>query len=498
MNVGACQPSGVSGATDYQVGDGKPYTDLGQVPWATLQPGDTVRIFYRTTPYKTKFLIAAQGTAAAPVRICGVRGPNNERPIIDGDAAVTAATLNAASYGSNAIVSGSLTVTDYHQQRSIIVIKPLGDQQYTDYPRYVQIDGLNIRGAYPTHSFTDAAGATKTYMSFGACIWVDRGHNITIADNEISDCTHAVFSKSTDDGDFAVTKDLRIAGNYLWGNGYEGDAGTGADFDRVHSTYTQSVGLVIEFNRYGPLRSGAGGNSIKDRSAGTVIRYNYIEAGAHSIDLVEAEDFPNTATALASYRSTMVYGNVLKNSSGARAFVHYGGDHFGSTPGANWGEDLFRKGTLYFFYNTVYGTGSNGRVFRISTTDETVEAWNNVFYFEGTGSLRTAENDGVGSAWTPDGILNVGKNWISTGWLAGQNTNGTPLQGSVTGTANLISGASAPINLTTFLPLAGSTVLNAAVSGPGAASAYTPDYQWDATQGAAISRSSATTLGARQ
>jgi hypothetical protein len=488
LNVGACLPSGISGATDYQVGDGKPYADPGQVPWASLKAGDTVRIFYRATPYRTKFLVAAQGSAQAPVRICGVRGPNNERPIIDGENAVTASTLTAANdYGTAA--------NDVHQTRSIIVVKQLASQAYQAYPQYVQIDGFTIRRAHPDYHFTDASGATRTYDGFGACVWVDRGHNITIADNEISDCTQAIYTKSTDDGDFTVTKNIRIAGNYLWGNGFAGDANTRAE--SIHTTYTASENLVIEFNHYGPLRSGAGGNSIKDRSAGTVIRYNHVEAGAHSLDLVEAEDFPVTATSLASYRSTMVYGNVLENDSGARAFVHYGGDHFGAPPGANWGESWFRKGTLYFFHNTLYGTG-NVRLFRISTTDETVEAWNNVFYATGIPSLRTAENDDVSSSYTPDGTLHLGRNWIRSNWVPGQNGDASALKGTVTGTVNLITGSAAPFDPTALLPLPGSSLLSAALAGPSAASAYTVAYQFDLTTSAGVTRASATALGARQ
>lgn len=462
-SLAACVASGKG--TDYQVGPGKAYTALEQVPWESLKAGDTVRIFYSATPYKGKFLIAAQGTAAAPVRICGVRGPNNERPIIDGNGAVSRAAL-ASAYGSSASVS------DIHQNRSVIVFKPLASQAWTAFPSYVQLDGLAIRGAHPSYSFTDAAGAKKTYATFGACVWVDRGHNITIADNEISDCQMAIFSKSTDDGDFALTKDLRVAGNDFHGNGIANDW-----FE--HTTYLQSVNLVLEFNRYGPMRAGATGNQHKDRSVGSIIRYNAIEAGAHNLDLVEAEDYPNAAMANPAYRTTFVYGNILKPTAGTRAVVHYGGDHFGSTPGANWGEGLFRKGTLFFFNNTVHASG-NAKLFRISTTDETVEAWNNVFWADGTGvvTLREAENDGVGSNWVKDGNLNLSVNWTKTGWKA----SSTPLKGTVTGTANLLAGSTAPIDLTSYVPLAGAAVVDVGVAGPAAASAYKPVYQLDANK----------------
>jgi hypothetical protein len=465
LSLTACVASGQG--KDYEVGDGKPYTALDQVPWESLGAGDTVRIQYRAAPYVGKFLIAGQGTPSAPVRVCGIRGPNNERPVIDGSGAVTRRAL-ASAYGNTTLTS------DIHQERSVIVIKPLATQAYEAYPRNVQIDGLNIKRAHPDFTFTDASGATKRYDEFGACIWVDRGHNILIADNEISECSMAIFSKSTDDGDFAVTKNLRVAGNYMWGNGISGS-------DRMHTTYTQSVGTVIEFNRYGPLRSGARGNSVKDRSVATVVRYNRIDEGARAVDLVEAEDFPRVALADPGYRSAFVYGNQIKKSGDTGSLIHYGGDHYGSAPGANWGEPLFRKGVLYFFNNTVHVTGSAAELFQIDTTEERAEIWNNIFVFDGVAagyrSMRAQRE--VGAGWTAGGIVNLGKNWISAGWADSDAYH--PVSGTLSGQQNMISGTTPPIDLRTMQPLAGSTVVDNGQEAPAGASAYVVSFQLGAS-----------------
>jgi hypothetical protein len=466
LGIAACEPSGKG--TDYQVGDGKAYTALEQVPWEALKAGDTVRIFHRAAPYAGKFLIAAQGTAAAPVRVCGVRGANGERPVIDGNGAVTRTAL-ASAYG------GSTATSDIHQGRSMIVIKQLATQAFESVPSYIQIDGLNIKRAHPSYKFTNASGASKTYDSFGACIWVDRGHNIQIVDNEISDCTMAVFSKSTDDGDYALTKNLRIAGNYMWGHGIVGD-------EHQHTTYTQSVGTIIEFNRYGPLRSGALGNGPKDRSVGTVVRYNRIDGGAHAIDLVEAQDYPAYALKDPAYRTTFVYGNQIKKSGNTGSFIHYGGDTFGSTPGANWGEPIFRKGTLYFFNNTIQITGNGAELFQIDTTEEKAEIWNNIFVFDASvpvGQRAMRANRDVGAAWTPGGIVNLGRNWISTGWSDSDQYH--TVQGQLNGSANMITGAVAPIDLTTMVPLAGSAVVDVGQAAPSGASAVTVNQQLNAS-----------------
>ncbi len=79
--------------------------------------------------------------------------------------------------------------------------------------------------------------------------------------------------------------------------------------------YTESRGIVFQFNRFGPLCDDCSGNNLKDRSSGAVIRYNYIEGGNRQLDLVESghdnqlED-PN-------YRATHVYGNILIEPDGA-------------------------------------------------------------------------------------------------------------------------------------------------------------------------------------
>ena len=57
-----------------------------------------------------------------------------------------------------------------------------------------------------------------------------------------------------------------------------------------HNSYTAAIGITFEYNRYGPLLAGAGGNNLKDRSAGMVARYNWIEGGNRQLDLVDAED----------------------------------------------------------------------------------------------------------------------------------------------------------------------------------------------------------------
>ncbi|HET7774664.1 MAG TPA: right-handed parallel beta-helix repeat-containing protein [Burkholderiaceae bacterium] len=471
--MAACQPSG--NGTDYQVGP-QPgqLADIQDVPWEQLKAGDTVRIFHRAAAYPGKFLLAGKGTADRPIRVCGVPGPNGERPVIDGNNAITRTQLK---YSNDNSPSGGLL----HQTRSVIVIKPLATDDYRYFPAFIQIDGLEIRGATPGNRFTDNTGVKRDYVAFGACLWIERGHDIVIANNEIHDCTNGIFSKSTDDAiaennasEFSVTKNLRIAGNHIHGNGVVGD-------DHEHNSYVQSLNVVYEFNRYGPLRSGALGSALKDRSIGVTIRYNRIEEGARSLDLVEAEDAPLTATGNTLYRETFVYGNQIVKDGTTGTAIHYGGDHGGAPAGANWGEGFFRKGTLYFFHNTVVLTGDapSMYVFQLSTTEEKAEVWNNVFVFRDAvsePSLRTGQE--VAPSYTPGGVINLGRNWITAGWK--NNDQYHPVPGPVNGGANMLSGAQAPLDLLSLLPASGGALVDAAVAAPARAAGIVVDQQLDA------------------
>jgi hypothetical protein len=461
--------------TDHQVGPASgQLSSLEAVPWESLKAGDTVRIFYRAAPYRSKFLIAGRGDANQPIRVCGVAGPNGERPVIDGANALTRAQLN---YSNDTGPNGLL-----HQTRSVIVIKPLGSQPWRSFPAHIRIDGLEIRGANPGNTFTDNRGAQRRYVSFGACIWIERGHDIRLENNLIHDCTNGVFSKSTDDAldegnpsEFSVTKDILLAGNAFYGNGVANDY-------HQHNTYIQSVNVVYEFNRYGPLRSGALGSALKDRSVNAVVRYNRIEGGARSLDLVEAEDYPRTATANPAYRETFVYGNQLIKDGRTGIAVHYGGDHAGAAPGSLWGEPIFRKGTLYFFNNTLVLTGNAFAiyVFQISTTEERGEIWNNVILFRDAvtqPSLRAGQE--VGSAYVTGGVINLGRNWINHGWRLHDEYH--PVPGPVFGAANMLTASVPPIDAVTLIPWIGGQAIDAAQAGPAAAAAYSVDQQLNPT-----------------
>ena len=85
----------------------------------------------------------------------------------------------------------------------------------------------------------------------------------------------------------------------------------------------------------------------------------------------------------------------------------------------------------------------------------------------------------VGTGWTSGGIVNLGINWVSSGWQDSDIWH--PVPGQLNGTAALISGSSAPIDLATWIPLAGSAVIDAAAPWPLVLAGHEPVWQLDAS-----------------
>lgn len=368
-------------AVVYEVGPGRPFANIGDVPLESLAAGDTVLIHWRAAPYREKWVVAAAGTAAAPIVFRGVAGPGGELPVIDGENATTRQQL---SYWS--------------EQRGVIKIG--GSSTPADGPaQWIVIENLDIRGARSPASFTDDSGAVQSYVSAASAIFVELGFHITIRGCIIRDCGNGLFVASSDD---AASRDILIEGNYLHSNG-----NSGSIFH--HNAYTAAIGITYQFNRFGPLLAGAGGNNLKDRSAGTVVRYNWIEGGNRQLDLVEGED-SGLIRSDPTYRETFVYGNVLIEPAGAgnRQICHYGGD--------NGDETTYRKGALYFHHNTIVSTRTDRTtIFRLSSNDEACDMRNNILFTTHPGTdLSLLDNTGE---------LHLSHNWVKPGWA--QSFGGT-------------------------------------------------------------------------
>ncbi len=371
-------------ATDYQVGEGAGMLPtISDVPWESLDPGDRVLINWRSTPYKEKWVVCRQGTAAAPIVISGVPGPSGQLPVIDGVDAVTRTQLDY-----------------WNESRGVLKVGGANSPPDT-LPAHIVIENLEIRSGRPPYSFTNADGNPEAYVNNAAAIYVEKAQNLVIRNCVLHDAGNGLFIGAFD-GD---TQDILIEGNRIYDNGIEGRF-------YEHNTYTAAIHITYQFNRFGPLRAGCGGNNLKDRSAGLVVRYNWIEGGNRQLDLVDAEDSAVLVNH-PDYRTTHVYGNVLiePDGDGNSQIVHYGGDS-GTI-------DDYRKGTLHFFHNTVISTRSgNTTLMRLSTNEEHADVRDNIVYTTATGSHLAMLADA--------GVMDLRTNWLRAGWVVSHDTfNGT-------------------------------------------------------------------------
>lgn len=372
-------------AADYHVGPGQTYAAIGEVAWESLSAGDTVYIHARPAPYAEKWVINRTGTADAPITVRGVPDANGTLPIIHGEGATMRTQLNYWNENRGILKIGGSNIPDNEK------------------PVHIIVENLHFRRA--RGAFTGRSGP-GTYAANAAGIYVEMGDHITVRNCLLEDNGNGLFVAS-------ATTNMVIEGNYIFGNGNAGSI-------YEHNTYTAARNILYQYNRFGPLCSGCLGNNLKDRSSGTVIRFNWIESGNRQLDLVDGEDDP-AIVADPAYLKTHVYGNILIEPDGAgnSQIVHFGGDS-GNT-------DIYR-GTLYFWNNSVISTRTgNTTLFRLSTNNQTADVRNNIFYVTASGN-RLALVDA-------DGTLQHGWNLFKPGYVAshsGLSGTITSLGGNIT------------------------------------------------------------------
>ncbi|MDP6040707.1 MAG: right-handed parallel beta-helix repeat-containing protein, partial [Candidatus Latescibacteria bacterium] len=375
-------------ARTYNVGPSSNFENISNISWETLAPGDTIQIHARPEPYHEKWVICRQGTAENPIVVRGIPDANGTLPIIDGQNATTRVQLNY-----------------WNEPRGIIKIGGANVPADT-MPAHIIVENLDIRSGRPPYTFTGRYGV-ENYANNSAAIFLEKGDHITIRNCILRDCGNGFFCASQ-------SSNVLVEGCYIYNNGIE---------NRIyeHNNYTEATNITFQYNHFGPLRKGCRGNNLKDRSAGTVIRYNWIEDGNRQLDLVDS-DHPEQLND-PTYRNTYVYGNILIESDGQgnSQIVHYGGDS----------RDLtrYRKGTLHFYNNTVVSTRTDRTtLLRLSSNDETCQMFNNIIYTTTPGKQLALSNDA--------GTLHVHHNWIKSGW---GNSFGT-LSGTVLDQGNNLAG----------------------------------------------------------
>ncbi|MBI5525783.1 MAG: polysaccharide-degrading enzyme [Deltaproteobacteria bacterium] len=387
--LGVVLVSSVVSASAYEVGPGKTFANIGDVAWEALSAGDAVLIHWRAEPYREKWVIGVHGEAAKPITVRGVLGPGGERPVVDGRDATTRSSLNF-----------------WNEERGVIKVGGANSPD-SESASHIVIENIEVRSGRQPYSFTGRNGLSD-YAKNTAAIFVEWGEHVTIRNCVMRDSGNGLFVS-------AASKGILIEGNHIFDNGNAGSA-------YEHNSYTAAAGITFQFNRYGPLCAGCDGNNLKDRSAGLVVRYNWIEGGNRELDLVDAEDSQDLVND-PRYHKTFVYGNVLVEPDGAgnSQIVHYGGD--------SGTESDYRKGALYFYNNTVVSTRSgNTTLLRLSTNDERADVRNNVIHVAAAGNRLGLVDE--------TGVVDLTHNWLKPGYveshggLAGTiNDDGTSVTG---------------------------------------------------------------------
>ncbi|HJN74087.1 MAG TPA: right-handed parallel beta-helix repeat-containing protein [Myxococcota bacterium] len=353
-----------------EVGPGQDYESPGDVPWEGIGGGTLVRIHWRDDHYRDKWVIDVPGTEELPVVVVGVPNDKGELPVIQGKDATTR------------------TAVDYwNENRS--VIKVGGSRNPGLGASWVWIQQLEIRGAYSQYGFTDDQELAATYGDNAAAVHIEAGENIHVVGCVLTDSGNGLFVSSG-------ASDVLVRANHVYGNGNVGSA-------YEHNSYTESEGIVFEYNWYEGLREGADGNNLKDRSAGLVVRYNWIEDANRQLDLVDTSELSGHE----DYGDAWVYGNVLVEGEdeGNSQIVHFGGDS-GDT-------ERYRNGTLYFWHNTVHSKRpGNTTLLRLSSSGESADVVNNIVWAEGALGILNG-----------DGSVRLEGNWLST-WTDGFEAGG--------------------------------------------------------------------------
>lgn len=469
------------GAT-YDVGPGLVLTKLSDVSWGGLQPGDIVNIHAKPGGYREIIQVSAAGTVAQPILIRGIPDPvTGALPIIDGDGAVMDPRVDFRSTGG---------ATSAFEEWGVIIVTPrkTGYVYGGTFPEYITIETLDIRNALydPTgvRHFTDQLGAQRIYDPFACGIYIEFARHLTIRGCEISFNGNGIFANSKN-GAAQSSVDLLIEKNYIHDNGEPVISNQTASNGRVyadngfheHNIYVEALGAVYQYNRFGPLRAGCFGCVIKDRSSGTVIRYNEVTSTDASTIfwILDPQGGGGYIDQQSDYRDAFVYGNVItflptSVTSGnlVAGFGAYNG--ISSYPTQH-------RGTLYFYNNTVVSHQSIAAFFLTDPVYsgspnilEKVECRNNIFYTDSSiqDYYHAFHFMHGGGATT----MNLGVNWVSPGsrydwgghpWTGGTingsttlvNLPGAVAAGPVNGAGRNLVGDATGLNNPGFVNLAG-------------------------------------------
>ena len=316
------------GAATYEVGPGQTYTNLGAVPWLTLLPGDTMNIHYQPGGYHEIILLANSGLANAPITLNGVPDSvTGARPILDGANAVTATNTAWNSLDLN--------------RQGVIVISRAANRPAGVIPSWIVIQNLQVQNADPAQALTQSDGALNHFDPSAAAIYADYAQHLVIRGCELKDSGNGFFCGSKNNERNQLSADVLVERSWIHDNGLPGN------FD-ASNLHTEAKGVIFQYNLIGPLRPGADGDQIKDRSSGTILRYNQViqNTAGFAFWFLQTQGGVGLIDADPAYRASYVYGNVFLNTPDSPCRLMFVYDTL-----AIQGQP--HNGTLYFYNNTV-------------------------------------------------------------------------------------------------------------------------------------------------
>lgn len=323
---------------DFRVGPGMEYTELNQVPWLHLRPGDRVFVYHRATPYKHVIPVHVRGDALRWIEIIGVRDPaTGAMPVLDG--------ANAIEDGNVCKFNGT-----HNSMGMIHVIQPIGLSDMAYKPGYIHVHGFEFRNTNAGGSLTRYDGAASTWGTLAAGIKVMGCDGFTVSGCHFHDNTVGMFANSVEGaGERFMTRRLHVLFNYFVDNGDVNSPST-------HNAYNETVGAIYEFNYFDHNRSGNWGDLIKERSSGQVFRYNHFHNlyNENSISLRDPEGHANSGlTELDVFGRVMskdsyVYGNTFYVETPYSTVVAHGDGYYSLD-----NREIRGGGTVYFYGNRV-------------------------------------------------------------------------------------------------------------------------------------------------
>ncbi len=430
--AGASSPAAAAAQPmEYHLGPGQAYERVVDVPWEALNPGDTVYLHWRSRgqggDYHEKINLTRSGVQGKPIRIIGVKGPNGERPALNGKDAVT---RTVDPQGNSTYYAGN-------QERGVLCFSSRsGTDWQTPGANYWEVSGLRITGARPANDFTDSFGKLCNYQrsqgglgSAGAGVFIDRGSYLHFRDMELTDNNNGFFGSSDNYGSEARhVHDIILEESLLYGNGAPNNAS-------VHNAYVEAANFTVRSNYFGPLVPDSGGSHIKDRGANVLIEGNFFDGSAVPLFLDPPEYSMGWMEFQPGFERITVRNNVIRKSDNlpvnSMDIIITGFDVYG---------DIQTVRTVDISHNTFVISATRQRNWSFNVIDliprPQVIEWNdNVF-------LRYVEGEGA----TPSGITFVAKinpvdektiiNIGPNNYMSGQDPIEVQKQGNGTATVN--------------------------------------------------------------